>query len=136
MALGERRPAGVLGLSVLPESARLPSASVKGYLADFGAKGPPMPRETPPLPDDGIYRMILIVLVVSLLIGAILALAGDLLWQSPGVSQAGTGLVIVSGLAYVLFRILGAREARRRARAADVPPQSEDDPGRRGGEDP
>lgn len=95
-----------------------------------------MPRETPPLPDDGIYRTILIVLVVSLIIGAILALAGDLLWQSPGLSQAGTGLVIVSGGAYVFFRIFGAREARRRARAAEESPGSKDNAGRRGGEEP
>lgn len=95
-----------------------------------------MPRETPPLPDDGIYRTILIVLVVSLIIGAILALAGDLLWQSPGLSQAGTGLVIVSGGAYVFFRIFGAREARRRARAAEESPGSKDNAGRRDGEEP
>ena len=80
--------------------------------------------------------LILVVLVVSLLIGAGLALAGDLLWQSPGLSQAGTGLVIVSGLAYAFFRILGAREARRRARAAEVSPESKDDAGPRGGKDP
>ena len=95
-----------------------------------------MPRETPPLPDDGIYRMILVVLVASLLIGAILALAGALVWHSPGLSQAGTGLVIVSGLAYAFFRILGARQARKRARAAEEATESEDDAGFRGGEEP
>ena len=95
-----------------------------------------MPRATPPLPDEGIYRTILVVLVVSLIVGAILALAGDLLWQSPGLSQAGTGLVIVSGLAYVFFRILGAREARKRVRGARESPESKDDPGHRGGEEP
>ncbi len=98
-----------------------------------------MPRETPPLPDDRIYRTILVVLVVSLLIGAVLALAGDLLWDSPGLSQAGTGIVIASGLAYAFFRILGAREARKRTREADVspePPESGDDSGRRGDKDP
>ena len=77
-----------------------------------------MPRESPPWPGDGIYRAILIVLVASLLLGAAVALAGDLLWHSPGLSQAGTWLALASGGAYLFFRILGAREVRKRARAA------------------
>lgn len=95
-----------------------------------------MPRETTPLPDDGIYRTILIVLVVSLLVGAVLALAGDLVWHSPGLSQAGTWLVLASGAAYVFFRVLGAREARKRSRAAEQTPESDDGSGNRGGEEP
>jgi hypothetical protein len=70
------------------------------------------------LPDDRIYRTILLVLVVSLLIGAVFALAGELLWDSPALSQAGTWLVVASGAAYVFFRVLGVREARKRTRAA------------------
>lgn len=85
-----------------------------------------MPRESPPLPRDGIYRAILIVLVVSLLLGAVLALAGDLVWHSPGLSQAGTWLVMAAGGAYLFFRILGTREARKRARAAAEKSESED----------
>ena len=98
-----------------------------------------MPRETPPLPDDRIYRTILVVLVVSLLIGAVLALAGDLLRQSPGLSQAGTWLVIASGVAYAIFRILGARLRASEAEASPESPESPesgDDAGRRGGDDP
>jgi hypothetical protein len=95
-----------------------------------------MPRQTPNLPDDRIYRTILIVLVVSLLVGAVLAVAGDLLWHSPGLSQAGTWLVIASGGAYVFFRVLGAREARKRSRAAEQTPESDDRSGIRGGEEP
>lgn len=95
-----------------------------------------MPRETPPLPDDALYRAILIVLVVSLLIGAVLALAGDLVWHSPGLSQAGTWLVAASGGAYVFFRILGARAARKRSRAAEEAPPSDGGPGTGGGDEP
>ncbi len=95
-----------------------------------------MPRETPHLPDDGIYRTILIVLVVSLLIGAVLALAGDLVWHSPGLSQAGTWLVVASGGAYVFFRILGAREARKRSRGAEEAPPSDGGAGTGGGDEP
>ena len=95
-----------------------------------------MPRQTPPLPDDRIYRTILIVLVVSLLAGAVLALAGDLVWHSPGLSQAGVWLVVASGGAYVFFRVLGAREARKRSRAAEPTPESDDGSGNRGGEEP
>ena len=86
-----------------------------------------MPRESPPWPSDGIYRAILIVLVASLLLGAAVALAGDLLWHSPGLSQAGTWLALASGGAYLFFRILGAREARKRARAAAEAAENEAD---------
>lgn len=87
-----------------------------------------MGRESPPLPRDGIYRTILLVLVVSLLLGAALALAGDFLWHSPGLSQAGTWLALASGGAYLFFRILGVREARKRAREAADNSASESDP--------
>lgn len=93
-----------------------------------------MPRESPPLPDDRIYRTILVVLVASLLIGAALSLAGELVWHNPALSQAGTWLVFASGAAYVIFRVLGVREARKRARAAETPVEREDGPGPPGGE--
>ena len=91
-----------------------------------------MPRQSPPLPPDGIYRAILLVLVASLLAGAALALAGELAWHSPGLSQAGTWLVLAAGGAYLIFRVLGVREARRRA--AEETTESDDGPGLRGGE--
>lgn len=93
-----------------------------------------MPRDSPPLPDDRIYRTILLVLVASLLIGAVFALAGELLWHNPALSQAGTWLVFASGAAYVLFRVLGIREARKRTRAAERREPSDDGSGD-GGED-
>jgi len=95
-----------------------------------------MPRQTPHLPDDGIYRAILIVLVASLLLGAILALAGDLVWHSPGLSQAGVWLVAASGGAYVFFRFLGAREARKRSLGAEQTPPPGGDSGTGGRDEP
>ncbi len=80
-----------------------------------------MAREAPNMPDDRIYQAILIVLVVSLLIGAVLALAGDMVWHNPALSQGGTWLVFASGAAYLFFRILGAREARKRSRGSEEP---------------
>ncbi len=91
-----------------------------------------MPRRSAPLPPDGIYRTILMVLVASLLTGAVVALLGELVWHSPGLSQAGTWLVVATGGAYFFFRVLGAREARRRA--AEEATDSEDGPKVRGGE--
>ncbi len=75
-----------------------------------------MPRDLPPQPGDGIYRAILMVLVFSVMAGALLALAGELLWHNPALSQAGTWMAVVTGALYFVFRLLGAREARKRAR--------------------
>lgn len=76
-----------------------------------------MPRDTPPLPDDGIYRTVLLVLVLSILAGAAIALAGEVLWHREDLTQLGTWIALVCGGIYLVFRVLGAREARRRARA-------------------
>ncbi len=73
-----------------------------------------MPRDTPPLPRDGIYRSILWVLVLSVVAGAAMALLGGLVWRREDVSETGTWIVLVSGGIYLVFRWLGAREARRR----------------------
>ncbi len=67
------------------------------------------------LPDDGIYRAILIVLVVSVLAGVAIALVGEYLLRSDPVSRAGAWFAIVSGAIYFFFRWLGRRETRRRA---------------------
>ena len=74
-----------------------------------------MPRDPTP-PDDGIYRAVLLVLVLSIVAGAALALAGRFVWQREDLSQLGTGITLVCGGIYLVFRWLGAREARRRAR--------------------
>ena len=70
----------------------------------------------PPLPDDGIYRMILMVLVGSVMVGAVIALAGELVYHNEALSHAGAWIAIVSGGIYFVFRLLGRREAERRAR--------------------
>jgi hypothetical protein len=79
-----------------------------------------------PLPDDGIYRAILLVLVISLLAGAAISLAGEYILQSKPVSRAGAWLAIVSGAVYFFFRWFGRREARRRTEDQDP---GDDDPG-------
>lgn len=74
-----------------------------------------MPRDRPPLPRDGIYRSILWVLVLSVVAGAAVTLLGALVWHREDVSETGIWIVLVSGGIYLVFRWLGAREARRRA---------------------
>ena len=78
-----------------------------------------MPRATPPPPNDGIYRAILLVLILSVVAGGAIALAGRFVWQRPDIGELGTWIVLVSGAIYLVFRWLGVREARRRAQAAD-----------------
>ncbi len=73
------------------------------------------------MPDDGVYRAILIVLVVSVVAGVATMLTGERLFHSPAMETAGAGLALVSGAVYFFFRWLGRREARRRG-----PEQSED----------
>ena len=77
-----------------------------------------MPRATPPPPNDGIYRAILLVLVLSVAAGGAIALAGRFVWQRTDIGELGTGIALVSGAIYLVFRWLGMREARRRAQAA------------------
>ena len=73
------------------------------------------PPKTPPLPDDGIYRAILVVLVISLVIGAAMSLAGELVWHNEAISQTGGWIAVISGVIYFVFRWLGRREAKRQA---------------------
>ena len=78
-----------------------------------------MRRETPPLPRDGIYRTILWVLVIDIVIGALLAIAGETLFHSPALNELGAALALIGAALYVVFRFLGAREARRQAEKED-----------------
>ena len=75
---------------------------------------PKTPRNHPPLPRDGIYRAILAVLAATVAAGALIAIAGETVYHDPVLARAGTGLALVAGAIYAFFRILGAREARRR----------------------
>ena len=73
-----------------------------------------MKRRTPPLPDDGIYRAILLVMVASVVIGAIVALIGEAVLHDETVSNTGAGIALVSGVVYFFFRWLERRETARR----------------------
>ena len=66
------------------------------------------------MPDDGIFRAILIVLVLSVVAGVLATLAGDLVFHSPALERTGTGVALVCGTLYFVFRWLGRREMRRR----------------------
>ncbi len=78
-----------------------------------------MPRNSPPLPGDGIYRAILLVLTLSVCTGVIAVLVGRLAMHNEAVSEAGLWLAMVSAGIYAFFRWLGVRETRRRAGAAE-----------------
>ncbi len=73
-----------------------------------------MSQDESPAPLDGIYRAILIVLVGSVIFGALATIAGDLVFQNPGLSQAGAWLALICGVLYFFFRWLGRREMARR----------------------
>lgn len=77
------------------------------------------PPHLPPLPDDGLYRAILMVLVVSVMVGAVVALAGELVWHDKGIAHAGAWMALICGGLYFVFRLLGKREMRRRAARED-----------------
>ncbi len=66
------------------------------------------------LPDDGIFRAILLVLVASAIAGAGLMVTGEYLFHSPAMVTVGTGAALFCGALYFFFRLLGKRELRRR----------------------
>lgn len=73
-----------------------------------------------PQPDaqqDSLYRAILMVLVGSILLGAILTLTGESLFGSRPLANVGLGMAVLAGIAYWGLRIK-ARAASRRAEAA------------------
>ena len=84
-----------------------------------------MSQPDPPLPQDGIYRTILGVLVASVLLGGVIGLAGDLVYKDRGIALAGTWMAVICGGLYFFFRLLGKREARRQAeRQRDGDPEA------------
>ncbi len=86
-----------------------------------------MAHKPPALPDDRLYRAILLVLLISLLAGVGTAVAGQVILRSAAAAAAGAWLAVVSGIVYCFFRWLGRREARRRL--------ADQDARKRGGED-
>lgn len=78
-----------------------------------------MPPSTPPSkPQSSIYLTIMFIMVVNVVLGAALALAADLVWQDEALKLFGVGLAVVAGLGYLLFRLLGRAELRRRMEEA------------------
>lgn len=82
----------------------------------------------PPKPKSSIYLTIMFLMVFNVVLGAGLALAADLVWQDEALKLFGVGLAVVAGLGYLLFRLLGRAELRRRAEAA----RNEENRGNRG----
>ena len=74
-----------------------------------------MANQPAPLPPDGIYRSILLVLVITILAGALFALVGEYIMASEAAKTVGVGVVLIAGALYFFFRLLGRREARRQA---------------------
>ena len=73
-------------------------------------------------PDSGdprrepIYRAILMVLVASVLVGAVTTLTGETLFGSRALASAGLGMAVVCGVLYWVFRLLGRAAARNSGR--------------------
>ena len=72
----------------------------------------------PPVPQDGIYRAILMVLVASVLLGGAVALAGELVYKDQVIAHTGAWMALICGGLYFFFRLLGRREMRRRSEQA------------------
>lgn len=86
-----------------------------------------MSKFGPGIPDDGIFRSILIVLAISTVAGVVLGLAAESVFHSEALGRAAAGLAVVSAVLYFFFRFLGWRETRRRAREnSGVEPPSPD----------
>jgi uncharacterized membrane protein YdjX (TVP38/TMEM64 family) len=79
------------------------------------------------MPTDGIFRAILIALVITILSGALLTLAGEYYFQDEGIKRLGVGIVLTGGMIYFFFRVLGRREAKRRQALAERETGDDDD---------
>ena len=87
----------------------------------------PLFRQTPPLPDEPIFRWILYVLVGSTVVATFIAIGADQAWGLPVLARVAGWSAIVTGLLYLVFRWLGAREMTRRA--AREATRQDSDPG-------
>ena len=95
--------------------------------ARYGAR--PVIGRRSALPEDGIFRAILLVLVITVIAGAVATLVGEYVLHSEALVRVGTGAVLIGGAVYFVFRWLGRREARRRESAGtgrDRSDQTED----------
>lgn len=82
------------------------------------------------MPNDGVFRAILIALVITILGGALLTLAGEYYFHDEAVKRLGVGIVLTAGLVYFFFRVLGRREAKRREALAKRETGDDDDDAR------
>jgi threonine/homoserine efflux transporter RhtA len=81
------------------------------------------PPRPPARPGDGIYRIILWVMVVTVVLGAALAIVGETQLQDPALGRLGVAIAVIGAAVYAFFRILGAREARRRQERTEADSQ-------------
>lgn len=63
--------------------------------------------------NEPIYRAILAVLAASVVVGALLTLAGEPLFGSRALANAGFGMALLCGALYGIFRLIGRRAQRR-----------------------
>lgn len=63
---------------------------------------------------DPLYRAILGVLVASVLVGAVLTLAGETLFDNRPLASVGLGMAVIAGIAYWVIRLAARRAARNR----------------------
>jgi hypothetical protein len=67
------------------------------------------------MPQNGIYRAILWILVLTVIAGAIFAILGETLAHDPVMVRVGAAVALVAGAIYAFFRRLGAKANERRA---------------------
>jgi len=63
--------------------------------------------------NEPLYRAILAVLAASVVVGALLTLAGEPLFASRALANTGFGMALVCGALYGVFRLIGRRAQRR-----------------------
>jgi threonine/homoserine efflux transporter RhtA len=76
-------------------------------------------REDRGMRRDGIYTAILWILAADVVVGAILAVAGESLFGRTDISDFGFYMALVCGALYVFFRLLGHRLGRNEDRTDD-----------------
>ena len=67
------------------------------------------------MPKSGIYLTIMFLMVANVVLGFVLMLLADYVWQNEALRVFGLGLTLVAGIGYLVFRLLGRAELKRRA---------------------
>ncbi|MEM7168651.1 MAG: hypothetical protein AAF530_00655 [Pseudomonadota bacterium] len=67
------------------------------------------------MPQDGIYSAIKLVLVLTVMAGAVLTVTAESYFKNPDLGYVGTGATVIAGALYFFFRYLGRREAKKRS---------------------